>query len=161
MKGKTILIVTIAVLASATSAFIGVRAIATTVTSGRAVAAPAETSQGEIQNMGDELEELVTGLDGDDNGEAVTSSDRDPMVAYKAPPKPKRVSTTPQPTKPRWPSYRVTAVLIDEDPRAFLDAGGQNITVKVGDEIKGGRIIAIEHDGVTITGEAGTKKYPF
>ena len=48
MKGKTILIVTIAVLASATSAFIGIRAIATTVTGGRAVATSAEAASGEL-----------------------------------------------------------------------------------------------------------------
>ncbi len=161
MKGKTILIVTIAVLASTTSAFIGVRAIATTVTSGRAVAMSAEASHGEIESKGDELEQLVTGLDEAGSSEAVASSDRDPMVVYKAPPKPKPVSTKPAPRRPTWPNYKVTAVLIDDDPRAFLDAGGQNITVKIGDEIKGGRIIAIEHDGVTIRGEAGTKKYPF
>ena len=84
------------------------------------------------------------------------------MVAYKARPKPAEPARTETaPTRPTWPNYRVTAVLIDEDPRAFLDAGGQNITVKVGDEIRGGRVIAIEPDGVTIRGEAGTKKYPF
>ncbi len=164
MKGKTVLIVFVAVLATAASAFVATRAITGTVADGRTVSVSAETDAGEIQSKGTEVALLVGDLQESSNEEAVTRDDRDPMVTYKAKPKPKPrpAPTSTQPRAYRWPSYTVTAVLIDgDDPRAFLTLGSENISVKVGDEITGGRVTAIERDGVTIEGGAGTKKYPF
>jgi hypothetical protein len=162
MKGKTVLIVLVAVLATAASTFVATRAITGTVTDGRTVSASAEADAGEIQNKGTEVALLVEGIAESSGEEAVTRDDRDPMVTYKAKPKPKPAATSTAPAAPRWPSYTVTAVLLSgDDPRVFLRLGGESISAKVGDEIAGGRVTAIESDGVTIEGEAGTKKFPF
>ena len=164
MKRKTVLIVLVAVMATAASTFVATRAITGTVSDGRTVCASAETDAGEIQSKGAEVELLVGDMQESSGEEAVTRDDRDPMVTYKAEPKPKPkpAPTSTQPSAPRWPSYTVTAVLLgDDDPRAFLTLRGTSISAKVGDEITGGRVTAIEPDGVTIEGKAGTKKYPF
>ena len=170
MKRKTVLIVLVAVMATAASTFVATRAITGTVTDGRTVCASAETDAGEIQSKGAEVELLVGDMQESSGEEAVTRDDRDPMVTYKATPKPKPepkpepkpTLTSTRPRAHRWPSYTVTAVLISgDDPRAFLTLGGESFSAKVGDEITGGRVTAIEPDGVTIKGEAGTKKYPF
>jgi len=162
MKGKTVLIVLVAVLATATSTFVATRAITGTVTDGRTATASAEADAGEIQNKGTEVALLVGDIEGSSGEEAVTSGDRDPMVTYKAKPAPRPAATSTAPAAPRWPSYTVTAVLIGgDDPRAFLRLGGESISVKVGQEVTGGRVTAIESDGVTIEGEVGTKKFPF
>ena len=162
MKGKTVLIVVVAVLATAASTYVATRAITGSAQSGRVVAASAETGPGEIQTKGVEVALLVGNIEESSAEEAVTRDDRDPMVTYKAKPKPSSTSTSAEPAAPRWPSYTVTAVLSGGvDPRAFLKLGSESISVTVGDEIAGGRVIAIEPDGVTIEGEAGTKTYPF
>jgi len=162
MKGKTVLIVLVAVLATAASTYVATRAITGTVTDGRTVTASAEADAGEIQSKGTEVAQLVGDIEESSGEEAVTSDDRDPLVTYKAKPKPRPAATATAPAAPRWPSYTVTAVLLSgDDPRAFLRLGGESISAKVGDEITGGRVTAIEPDGVTIEGEAGTKKYPF
>ena len=54
MKGKTVLIVLVAVLATAASTFVATRAITGTVSSGRSVTASAETDAGEIWAAGPE-----------------------------------------------------------------------------------------------------------
>ena len=166
MKGKTVLIVLVAVLATAASTLVATRAITGSVRDGRIVAASAETDPGEIESKVAEVAILVGDIEESSDKEAVTRDDRDPMVKYKPKPKPKpkpsAESTVTQPSAPTWPSYKVTAVLSGGvDARAFLKLGDGSISVKVGDEIKGGRVISIEPDGVTIEGEAGTKKYPF
>lgn len=164
MKGKTVLIVLVAVLATAASTYVATRAITGTVTGGHNVSASTEAGPGEIETKCNEVALLVGDIEESSGQEAVTSGDRDPMVTYQAKTKskPTSVSTSTAPRVPRWPSYTVTAILIgDDDPRAFLTRGSQNLTIRVGDEIAGGRVTAIEPDGVTIVGEAGTKKYPF
>jgi hypothetical protein len=164
MRGKTVLIVVVAVLATASSTFVATRAITGTVTEGRISSASAEAGPGEIQSKGTEVATLVDDIEASSGADAVTRDDRDPMVSYKAKPKPAPApaATSAEPSAPTWPSYRVTAVLIgDDDPRAFLKLGSESISVKVGTEISGGRVTAIEPDGVTIQGKAGTKKFPF
>lgn len=162
MKRKTVLIVLVAVLATAASTFVATRAITGTVADGRTVSPSVETDAGEIQSKSTEVALLVGDMEESSGEEAVTRDDRDPMVAYKAEPKPKPAPTSTRPRAPRWPSYTVTAVLLDgDDPRAFLSLGSESISAKVGEEITGGRVTAIEPDGVTIEGEAGTKKFPF
>jgi len=164
MKGKAILIVIIAVIATAASTFVATRAISGTFQGGRAASASAEAGPGEIQSKGTEIATLMGDIQEYSDEEAVTRDDRDPMVSFKATPKPKPAAAAVRtaPAAPTWPSYKVTAVMIgDDDPRAFLRLGSESISVKVGDEVKGGRVTAIEPDGVTIEGRAGTKKYPF
>lgn len=162
MRGKTLLIVLVAAAATAASTFVATRAITGTVTEGRSVSASAEAAPGEIQSKGTELTMLVAEIDESGQAEAVTNEDRDPMVEYRAKPKPRPAEKVVVPAGPSWPSYKVTAVLLgDSDPRAFLTLGGESMSVKIGDEIKGGRVTAIETDGVTIEGKAGTKKYPY
>ena len=166
MKGKTVLIVLVAVLATAASTIVATRAITGSVRDGRVVSASAETDSGEIQNKVEEVAIAVGDIEESSDKEAVARDDRDPMVKYKPKPKPKPKPTsdqTPtQPSVPSWPAYTVTMVLSgDDDPRANLSLGVENTSVKLGDEITGGRVIAIEPDGVTIEGEDGTKKYPF
>lgn len=162
MKGKTILIVLVAVLATAASTFVATRAITGTIRDGRTTAS-AEASPGEIESRGTEVATLVGDIEESSDAEAVTRADRDPLISFR--PKPKPPAPTPadggEPTV-SWPSYDVTAVLVgDADPRAFLKLGGTNLTVRVGDEIAGGTVVAIEADGVTIEGKAGRRKYPF
>ena len=164
MKGKTVLIVLIAVLATAASTFVATRAITGTVSAGRTASASADAGPGEIESKGAEVTTLVEDIEQSSDEEAVKRSDRDPMTSYKAPPKPKpaQTTTTTQPSTPSWPAYTVTAVLVgDDDPRAFMKLGGKSISVRVGDQITGGVVMAIESDGVTIESEAGSKKYPF
>ena len=162
MKGKTVLIVLVAILATAASVVVGTRAIMGTATDGRTVSASDETDAGEIEIKGAEVVVAVVDIEESSDEEAVTRGDRDPMVKYR--PRRTRESTTPtsEPAAPQWPSYKVTMVVSgDDDPRAILSLGGESISVKVGDDITGGRVTAIESDGVTIEGEAGTKTYPF
>lgn len=162
MKRKTVMIVLVAVLATAASAFVATRAITGAVSDGRTVCASAETDAGEIQSKGTEVAMLMGDMEESSGEEAVTRDDRDPMVMYKTTAKPRPASTSTRPSAPRWPSYTVTAVLLGgDDPRAFLTLRGESISAKVGDEITGGCVTAIEADGVTIEGKAGTKKYPF
>jgi hypothetical protein len=165
MKGKTVVIVLIAVLATAASTFVATRAITGTVTAGRTASASADAGPGEIQSKGVEVTTLVEDIEASSDEEAVTRSDRDPMVGYTAPSRPKTTTTTTttQSSSASWPAYKVTAVLVgDDDPRAFMKLGGESISVRVGDKISGGVVMAIESDGVTIESEAGaTKKYPF
>ena len=163
MRGRAVLIVVIAVVATAASTFVATRAITGTVQGGRTVSVAAETEPGQIESTGAEIATLVEDIEESGGEEAVTRADRDPMVKYKAKPKPTPATETkPAEAAPTWPAYVVTAVLIgDNDPRAFLRLGDESISVKVGDEVKGGRVALIEPDGVTIEGKSGTKKYPF
>lgn len=165
MKGKTVLIVLIAVLATAASTFVATRAITGTVTAGRTASASADAGPGEIQSKGAEVTTLVEDIEESSDEQAVKRSDRDPMVSYRAPAQP-QAGTTPTTTTQQggttWPAYTVTAVLVgDDDPRAFMKLGGKSISVRVGDTVTGGVVMAIESDGVTIESEAGTRKYPF
>lgn len=163
MKGKTALIVVVAVVATAASVFVGTMAITRSADGNRVAAASTGSTPGEIQSTGTEVVELVEELEAAVSTEAVTSQDRDPMVEHVARPQPRSTDSgePAPPPRPRMPSYTVTAVIIDGDPTAFLSLGSDNLIVKVGSEIKGGRVTAIEEDGVTLEGPAGTKKYPY
>ena len=82
---------------------------------------------------------------------------REPLKPYRAPRQP--VKTTPtKPTKPTKPKYVVAAVIIDENPRAIMRLGDNNVVVKVGDMLGDDRVTRIEYDGVTV--ESGNK-YPY
>ena len=161
MKGKTALIVLIAVVATAASVFVGTRAITGSIHGDRSMAASSDAAPGEIQSKGVEAEKLVGDIEQSSSGEAVTKDDRDPMVKYVAKPKPKPQSETSTPPPPRFPSYTVKTLFLDDDPMAIMKRGDDFITVRIGDEIEGGKVTAIESDGVTLEGPAGTKKYPY
>jgi hypothetical protein len=164
MRGKTVLIVLVAVLATAASTFVATRAITGTVSDGRTVTASAETDPGEIQSKGTEVALLVGDIEEAESEEAVKREDRDPLAIFRRRPAPNPTPppSSDEPAAPTWPAYTVTAVLVgDDDPRAFLRLGGESLSVGLGDEVRGGRVVAIESDGVTIEGEAGRRKFPF
>jgi type IV pilus biogenesis protein PilP len=165
MKGKTILIVLIAVLATAASVFVGTRAVTSSVGETRDVAARVEAQPGEIETQVSEMADLAEDLENAKSTSPVEKGDRDPMQKYTRPaPPPAATAAKPtEPPKPTFPSYKVTAVLVgDQDPRAFMAYKGSSFSLKEGDELEGGYVVLkIESDGVTVQGEAGTKKYPF
>ena len=82
---------------------------------------------------------------------------RDPLRPYRAPRQ--VVKTTPKTTpKATKPTHVVAAVIIDENPRAIVWVGDNNVVVKVGDMLGDDRVTRIEHNGVTV--ESGNK-YPY
>lgn len=161
MKGKTALIVLVAVVATAASVFVGTMAITRSVSGTRVASASTESAPGEIESTGTEVAELVADLEEAVSKDAVTSDDRDPMVKHVARPAPPPATSsgeTPAP-RPTMPRYTVTAVILDADPMAILKLGSETITVKIGSEIKGGIVTSITEDGVTLEGPAGTRTY--
>ncbi|MBN2566134.1 MAG: hypothetical protein JXB46_10535, partial [Candidatus Eisenbacteria bacterium] len=122
MKGKTILIVLVAVLATAASVFVGTRAVTSTVGDARDVSARVEAAPGEIETQVSEMAVLAEDLENAKAKEPVEKGDRDPMRKYSKPVASQQTSTQPaQPAKPSFPSYSVTAVMVgDQDPRAFM-----------------------------------------
>jgi hypothetical protein len=167
MKGKTILIVLVAVVATAASVYIATRAVSTTVGSGRDIPMAAEAAPGEVQTQVTETAALGEDLQSAKATEPVEKGDRDPMRKYTKPappPQPKQTQTqAAAPAKPSFPSYVVTAVLVgDSDPRAWIEYKGNSITVGIGGELDGGYLVTrIEKDGVTVEGPAGERKYPY
>lgn len=165
MKGKTVLIVLVAVLATAASVFVGSRAVTSAVGESRETPMTAEAAPGDIETQVSEIAKLAEDLEGARDEDPVEKGDRDPMTRYREPVRRQETrSTEPAPPpKPTWPSYKVTAVLVgDADPRAWISYQGNSISVREGDEIEGDCVVLkIEQDGVTFQGEAGTRKYPF
>jgi hypothetical protein len=164
MKGKTVLIVLVAVLATAASVFVGTRAVTGAVGGSRETSMTAEAAPGEIETQVSEIAKLAEDLEGARDEDPVESGDRDPLTRYREPVRRQQTRTEPAPPpKPTWPSYTVTAVLVgDADPRAWISYQGNSISVREGDEIAGGCVVLkIEQDGVTFQGEPGTRKYPF
>lgn len=117
----------------------------------------------------DELETLMSDIEtldgqtaeGDETlSDGGTATDRDPMVPYKAPPKPS--TAKPKPVKPRKPSMTVSAIVLDEDtPTAIVIVDGSSSIVQVGDEIVGGRVTEITSDGITVETAENTYRYPY
>ncbi len=83
---------------------------------------------------------------------------RDPLRPYRAPKQPVKAATPKTMPKPTKPKYVVAAVIIDENPRAIMRLGDNNVVVKVGDMLGGDRVIKIEYNGVTV--DSG-EKYPY
>lgn len=162
MKGKTALIVLVAVVATAASVFVGTMAITRSVSGTRVASASTESAPGEIESTGTEVAELVADLEEAVSKDAVTSDDRDPMVKHVAAPTPPPTTSSGETAAPRptMPRYTVTALILDDtDPMAILKLGGETITVRIGSEIKGGTVASITEDGVTLEGPAGTRTY--
>lgn len=83
----------------------------------------------------------------DASSEALT---RDPLVPYRAP---QKVKPPPKPAKPRPDlSYQLIGVIIDNNPRAIMRVGDEDIIVKIGDALGKKHIVAITHRGVTVEG---------
>jgi hypothetical protein len=157
VNSRALAITAVAVVATAISVVIGARAIMGTASTLRHTTGATEAVPGELERTGSEVELLL-----DDMAMASETGDpedtgRDPMVPYK---EPRKTSSTPKPpAKPRGPSYKVSAVVIDEqDPTAVLLVNGESHIVRVGDRVEGGRVVAIEREGVTIEGDDGQTK---
>lgn len=156
MNHRALAITIIAIVATAASVVIGARAIVGTAGTLRHSTGTSEASPGSLEQTGSEVEGLLEDLAEARTFEEQEVAERDPMVPYKAP-KPK--STPKKPAAPPKPTYKVMAVFIDDDSTALLAVSGKTVRVRVGDEVSGGRVIAIEEDGVTIEGEGGSRKY--
>lgn len=154
MNRRTLIITIVAVAATGVSVIIGTRAIVGTAATLRHSNRAEAHSPGHLEITGSEVEALLEDLAAAHTPDEGGGPERDPMVPYKAPKKP--VSQT-KPTIAK-PKYKVTAVFIDADPTAVLIVNGVSVIVHVGDEVAGGRVVAIERDGVTIEGDAREQK---
>lgn len=157
MKKHATVITILVVLATAGSVFLGVRAIVGTAAGFRASSSPVEATPGPIESTGNEVAALTAEMS-DPSGQKVGQDDRtDPMTPYTGPTKADvKGAVSPKPTV----SYKVTAVILDQEPTGILASGGKSIVVHVGDRLGDGVVTAIEADGVTVTGEKGVQKYP-
>lgn len=158
VKTRTFVITVLAVVATAWSVFIGTRAIVGTTASLRGGGAAAHASSATAMRAGSEISALIADLAEPDYPDWASGRKRDPMVPYKAPVR--RSTSTTSPTPPP-PSYQVKAVFLDQDPTAVLLIGERTVTVRVGDTVRGERVIAIDAGGVTIEGEAGARRFAF
>jgi hypothetical protein len=157
LNRKTLTITVVAVVATALSVVIGARAIVGTAATLRHTTRSEEHTPGQLESTGIEVESLLEDLAAARTPDEAAGAERDPMVPYKPPKKP----APPKVTKPSRPKYKVTAVFIDADPTAVLIVNGVSQIVHVGDEVTGGRVVAIEQDGVTIEGDSGRKKVEY
>jgi hypothetical protein len=158
VKRQATIITVLVVLATAGSVFLGVRAIVGTAAGLRTAPTTVEAAPGPIESTGNEVAALADEIS--NQGEQKTSgNDRtDPMTPYAAPVRSETkggVAAQPKIT------YKVTAVILDQEPTGILSSGGKSVVVHVGDQLGAGIVTAIEADGVTVTGEKGVVKYPF
>lgn len=157
MNSRALAITVVAVVATAISVVIGARAIMGTASTLRHTTGATEAAPGDLERTGSEIELLLDNMAMASETGSSEDTERDPMVPYKEPRKPSSSAKTP--VKPRGPSYKVSAVVIDEqDPTAVLLVNGESQIVRVGDRVEGGRVVAIEHGGVTIEGDDGQTK---
>lgn len=160
MKDKSKVFIVIIIVAVAVSAYIGGKAIVGAAASLRSSdgepAAP-----GEIEVTGSEATVLLADMGGPEGDQKPPDIVRDPLAPYTAPPPASEPGTPRQPARPSVPAYKVTMVVLDEDPAAVLVADGIRTTVHIGDEVKGGRVTAINANGVTVEGANGTHTYPY
>jgi hypothetical protein len=157
MKKSDRTIVALVVVLTAISGFVATRSLTGSVGHMRAAGELSPSTPGSLQSRGEEVTGLVTTLASAADGESEAQETRDPMVPYKVVRRTTTTtSTTPAPARPR---YEVTAVILDEeDPTAILRSGGRSLIVHLGDEIDGGRVTAIEADGVTLESATGSVK---
>ncbi|MBD3348541.1 MAG: hypothetical protein GF400_05020 [Candidatus Eisenbacteria bacterium] len=156
MNKRALGITAVAVILTAVSVVIGARAIMGTAAMLRQTRGEGEAEPGNLERTGSEIEILLESMAQAAAYGDTTAADRDPMVPYTPP---RRTTTTTAPRAPRGPIYKVTAVVIDEEnPTAVLMVDGESRIVRVGEEIEGGRVTAIEHEGVTIEGDDGVAK---
>ena len=78
---------------------------------------------------------------------------RDPFT-YGSAPRPVPIKTGPKPVviPPPPPKPVLTAILMDEDPRALLQYMDRNYSVKTGDDFAEFRVVSISRDQVVIDG---------
>jgi len=151
-----VIVMVIATLLSVTVAW---RTLLTASTSASA-SEGARRAEEEVEEQEDELGRLIATLTAPAGPEETDRSEiRDPLVEY-VPPKPV-VRKTKTSSKPRPPSLKVMAVVLDSDPRAIVESKGVRTTVRLGDETAAGRVVRIETDGVTVGRDDGEKKYPY
>ncbi len=157
MNSKTLGITIVAVIATGLSVVIGARAIVGTAATLRHTTRSDQGSPGQLESTGVEIESLLEDLAAARTRDDAGGAERDPMVPYTPPKKP----AAPKTSRPSRPTYKVTAVFIDADPTAVLIVSGASQIVHVGDEVAGGRVVAIERDGVTIEGDSGQQKVEY
>jgi len=158
VKRQATIITVLVVLATAGSVFLGVRAIVGTAAGLRTAPSTVEAAPGPIESTGNEVATLAGEIS--NQGEQKTSGNErtDPMTPYTAPVRSETkgaVAAQPKIT------YKVTAVILDQEPTGILSSGGKSVVVHVGDQLGAGVVTAIEADGVTVTGEKGVVKHPF
>jgi hypothetical protein len=158
VKKQATIITVLVVLATAGSVFLGVRAIVGTAAGLRTAPTTVEAAPGPIESTGNEVAALTADIA--KQGEQTTSgSERtDPMTPY-APPA--RSETKGGGSAPPKVTYKVTAVILDQEPTGILSSGGKSVVVHIGDQLGSGIVTAIEADGVTVTDEKGIVKHPF
>ncbi len=113
----------------------------------------------EGENLSELLEDLRSvRTDVEKTDETVTA--RDPMV-----PKEKKRSTprsgSSASSKPSRPTVVVTALVIDSNPMAIVEARGRSISVRVGDTVNGGKVTEITSGGVIIDYDGTTRTYSY
>ncbi|MFH1502638.1 MAG: hypothetical protein ABIG03_06295 [Candidatus Eisenbacteria bacterium] len=157
MNRRAIVFTAIAVTATVASVVIGARAIVGTAATLRHSTQANAQDPGALERTGGEVEQLLISLEDARTSGETAEPGRDPMVPYVAP----RPASAPRSTAPAKPTYKVTAVFIDDNPMAILSVNGKSVRVNVGDLVAGGRVVAIENDGVTIDEDGGEKKYTY
>ena len=156
MKKSDRTILALVIVLTAISSVVALRSLSGSVSRMRSAGGLTSDSPGSIESRGEEVTGLVTTLANASELESEPEEVRDPMVPYRAPRRTTSASTTTAPARPR---YEVTAVILDEDdPTAIMKSGGQSLIVHLGDELEGGRVTAIEADGVTLESANGTEK---
>jgi len=155
MKNSERTILALVVVLTVISGVVAIRALTGSVVHMRGAGTLSSDAPGSLESRGEEVAGLVTTLARASEVETAPEEMRDPMVPYTV----RRTRTTTAAPAPRRPRYEVTAVILDEeDPTAIVRSGGQSMIVHLGDELEGGRVTAIEADGVTLTGANGTEK---
>jgi hypothetical protein len=159
MKDKSKVFIVVIVVAVAISGYIGGKAIVGAAASLRNSDSEA-AAPGEIETTGSQATELLADMGGPDGKQTAPDITRDPLAPYTAPPPASDRAARPA-ARPAAPTYTVTAVFLDEDPTAILQAEGGRTIVHVGDDVVGGRVTVIDQNGVTIEGANGTRTYPY
>ena len=157
MKNSGRTIVSLVIVLTVISGIVATRSLTGSVSHMRHAGSLAPDAPGSLESRGEEVTGLITTLASASEVEHEDVDVRDPMVPYRAIRRTTSTATTT--VTPSRPKYEVTAVILDEeDPTAIMRSGGRSLIVHLGDEVEGGRVTAIEADGVTLTNASGTEK---
>ena len=154
MRWKSTAMTLLVVVATTASVFIGSRAIVSAASTLKSNSTRDAEERDEFDATSEQVAELLSELSADSAVGVELDDPRDPLLAVK----PQRDPSVP--AAPRPPSYKVTAVFIDADPRAIVVTRGKAIVVRLGDKLNGAPIIDIHAGGVTVDTGSGTKTYP-
>lgn len=159
MKKKHVVLITVI---TAVTVFVGSYVLFSSVMLSDSVGEHVDVARAGVA-QDEDLESLMSDIETLNGGEGeteVVSADRDPLVPYEAPKK--TTAARPAPPKPRKPSLKVSAIVLDEDtPTAIVIVDGQSMIVQVGDEVVGGRVTEITSEGITVETADETYEYPY